>query len=84
MECLTAGSTQQVRLAAIAAAELVNAARRVDESLLARIEWVAGGADFDVKIFTERGAGFKRIAAAAVNFEFGVVGMDFRLHEGFP
>jgi hypothetical protein len=45
---------------------------------------MACSTDFDVKILGKGRARFKRVAAAAVDFNFGVVGMDFRLHEGFP
>jgi hypothetical protein len=45
---------------------------------------MACSADFDMKILGKSRAGFKRVAAATVDFDFGVVGMDFRLHEGFP
>ena len=68
------------RSAAVTAAELIDAARRVDDALLARIEWVARSADFDVKVLAKGRTGLKLVAAAAVDRQRGVIGVDFRLH----
>ena len=63
--------------AGVAAAELVNAAGSVDESLLARIEWVAGGADFDMEVLAQGGPGLERIAATTTDGDGRIGGVDF-------
>ena len=70
--------------AGVAAAELVNAAGGVDESLLARIEWVAGGADFDMEVLAQGGPGLERIAATTADDDGRIGGVDFWLHGVVP
>ena len=70
-------------LTAVAAAELIDATCRVDESLLPCIKWMARRTDFDVEIFAERRARLKGVATAAVDRQGGVIRVSFRLHEGF-
>lgn len=77
----TAGIRQ---LAAVTATELVDATCCVDHALLARIEWVTSGTDFDVEVLAKRGTGLELAAAAAVDRQRRVVGVDFRLHGGLP
>jgi hypothetical protein len=67
----------------IAAAELVDLAGGVDDFLLAGVEGVTAGADFDVQIFTGGGAGFERVAATASHADFCISGMDIRFHGWF-
>ena len=76
-------SRRPQRSAAVTAAELIDAACRVDYALLARIKWMTRSADFNVKILTEGRTGLKLVAAAAVDRQRGVIGVDFRLHGVF-
>src|SRR5438045_5506018 len=68
------------RLLAVALVEAVNAARRVNQLLLAREERVALRADFDVDVALLRRARLERAAAGAVDVRRVVVGMDSLLH----
>ena len=61
-------------------AELVDAARRVDHFLLARIERVAVRAHFDAQILAQRRPGFKAVAAGARDFDDLVIGMARGFH----
>ena len=61
--------------------EALDAARGIDQLLLAGKERVAIGADFDADHFAfERGAGLKRIAAGAMHLHGMVIGMDSFFH----
>src|SRR5512132_3318564 len=69
------------RLAAVPLAELVDAARGVDDLLLARVERMALRADFDVQLLGGRGrAGHELVPAAAGDLHFGILGMDLLFH----
>src|SRR6266704_2983823 len=61
-------------------AEFLHAARRIDDLLLARVERVAGRADFHVQILAQGRAGLERFSAAADDLDFLVIGMDFDFH----
>src|SRR5467141_3832397 len=61
-------------------AEFLHAARRIDDLLLARVERVAGRADFHVQVLAQRRAGLERVSAAADYGDFLVFGMDFGFH----
>jgi len=68
------------RLLAVALVEAVDAARRVNQLLLAREERVALRADFDVDVALLRRARLERAAAGAVDVRRVVVGMNSLLH----
>ena len=60
--------------------ELLDATSGVDDLLLARVERMAGGADFDVKRLLHRRLGLEHAAARARDFDFVVIGMDIGFH----
>lgn len=65
--------------------ETLDPASGVDDTLLAGIERMAGGADFNVDAgLANRGARLEAVAAAADDIDFGVVRMDFGFHCGSP
>jgi hypothetical protein len=64
----------------VAAAEFIHPARRIDDLLLTRIEWVARGANFHVQIAAGGGVGLERIAATAGHFDGFIVGMNVSFH----
>ena len=68
------------RLRAVALAELVDAAGRIHDLLLARVEGMARGTDFDVQRLADRRARRERVRAAAGHLDFGVLGMDSGFH----
>jgi hypothetical protein len=61
-------------------AELVHAAGGIDDLLLAGIEGMAVGADFNLKIVSQSRPRLERIAAGAANVDFCVVGMRIGFH----
>ena len=61
-------------------AELLDATRRVDDLLLARIERVARGAHLDVEGLAQRRARGPRVAAAAGDRYLSVLRVDFGFH----
>src|SRR5947207_12788574 len=63
-------------------AELVHAARGVDDLLLARIERMAVRAHLDLQILTEGRARLERVAARAGDGDLSVVGVDCGFHGG--
>jgi hypothetical protein len=68
-------------LHAITLAEFLDAASGVDDLLLAGIERMAGGADFDVQLFfAQRGAGYESVATRAGDGDFFVIGMNAGFH----
>jgi hypothetical protein len=67
--------------ATVLAAELVHTPGCIDEPLFACIEWMAGGAYFDVQILTDGRLRLKNIAAATVDTDGLILRMDFRLHD---
>jgi hypothetical protein len=68
-------------LHAITLTELLDAASRVDDLLLARVERMAGSADFHVQLFfAQRGAGYERVAAGAGHGHFFVIGVNAGFH----
>src|SRR6476646_5775391 len=71
-----------VGLLAVLLAEFFHASRGVHDLLLASIKRMAGGADFHVQRFAQRGARSEGVSAAAGDRNVGVLGMDFRLHFG--
>ena len=66
--------------ASVLLAELVDATAGVDDLLLARVERVAAGADFDLQVMTQRGAGNEAVTAAADHVDLFVFGMDAVFH----
>ena len=62
--------------------ELVNAAAGVNELLLAGVEGVALGADFNDDVLLGA-AGFDDLAASAADGGLLIVGVDSRLHSNF-
>lgn len=64
----------------VLASELVNTTGSVDDLLLACIEWMASGANFNLQIFAKRRLGFEGIAATAMDGDGLVFGMNIRLH----
>lgn len=69
-------------LLAISLVETVNAPRRIYQFLLAREEWMAFRADFNVQVFFARRARGERVAAGTLDFDFVVFGMYSLFH--FP
>ena len=67
--------------ACVLLAELVHAAARVDDLLLARIERMTRGTDFDLQIVTERRASLEDVAATARDGDFFVLRMDAGFHK---
>src|SRR6056297_955517 len=65
---------------AVLAAELVDPAAGIDDLLLARVERVALGTDFDMQFLAQRGARLEGVAAAADDLDLLVLGMRVRLH----
>ena len=63
--------------------ELLNTAAGVDQLLLAGVEGVALGADFDGDVLTG-GAGLNHIAASAADGGLMILGMDAFLHYNSP
>ncbi len=63
--------------------ESVDSARRVNNLLLASVERVTFGTDFQVNVFTDRGIGLDHVAAAASRCDFFILRMDFRFHGNF-
>src|SRR5690606_9115845 len=76
----SAGSAGCGRRLVVLAAELVDATGRIEHLLLARIERVAGGADFDLKILPQRRTRLERVAAAAGHGDLGVFGVGIGFH----
>ncbi len=75
---------QVLGLAAVLAAEFVDAACGVNNLLLAGVERVATGADVHRQGFTaERRPGLKRVPAAAGHGDVAVSGMSFGFHGVF-
>jgi hypothetical protein len=68
---------------AVFLAELVHAAGRVHDLLLAGVKRMALGADFNVQWLVQGGTGFEFIAATAGYVNFFVFGMAFGFHGGF-
>jgi hypothetical protein len=69
-------------LHAVFLAELLDAAGSVDNLLLARIERMALGANFNAHVFAGRGACLELVAATASHVDFGIVWMNLGLHAG--
>src|SRR5690606_9647256 len=67
-------------LAAVALAELVDAAGRVHHLLLAGIERMAGRTDFHVERLAHGGARLELVAAAAGDVDLGVLRMNGFFH----
>jgi len=74
--------TWHSELHAVFLTELLDAAGSVNNLLLACIEWVALGANFDVHVLAGGGACLELITATASHVDFSVVGMDLGLHTG--
>ncbi len=74
------GRRSSSRLLGVALAELLNAAGGVEDLLLAGVERVAGRADFDVQVASERRARLEAVPAAAGDGDFVVLGVDFVFH----
>src|SRR5688572_32786217 len=67
-------------LASVLLAELVHATAGIDDLLLARVERMAVGTDFDLQVMTQRGAGNEGVTAAADHVDRFVLGMDAVFH----
>ena len=67
------------RRGAVAARELLDAAGRVDELLLAGKERMAGGADADLDVLLG-GTGVIDRAAGAANLSLAIIRVDVRFH----
>ena len=61
--------------------ETVNTSRRVDHLLLARVERVTVGTDFQVNVLTGRRTRLNHVAATAGCRDFFVFWVNFGLHE---
>jgi hypothetical protein len=70
------------KLHAVFLTELLDAAGSVNDLLLAGIERVALGANFDVHVLASRRACLELIAAATAYGNFSVVWMSIGLHAG--
>lgn len=66
------------------ASELVDTTAGIKEFLLAGVERMTCRAHFDEEILTQRGAGFKLVAAATGDLDGGVGGMNIGFHLGRP
>ena len=60
--------------------EFINAARTINDLLLAGIKWMAGRANFNAKVFSKRRTGLKRVTAAAGNINFIVLRVNISFH----
>ena len=67
---------------AVFLAEAIDTTSGIDDLLLARVEGVALGADFDVQRLGAGRAGLEVIATAAVHVDFDVIRMDGVFHDG--
>jgi hypothetical protein len=74
------GGEASGRLLAVFLTEALDATGSIDNLLLAGVERVAGGADFDVQRLAAGGAGRELVAAAAGNFDRDVIRVDAGLH----
>jgi len=61
-------------------AKLFYSSGGIHDLLLSGIEGMAGGTDFDVQRFTERGARSERVSATAGYGDISVLGMNFGFH----
>jgi hypothetical protein len=68
------------RLLAVFLTEALDTSGRVHNLLFARVERMAGGADFDMQRFAACRIGLECIAAAARYFDFGVGRVDAFFH----
>jgi len=71
-----------LRLHAVFLTELLDAAGSIYNLLLARVERMALGANFDVHVLAGGGACLELITATASHVDFSVVWMDLGLHTG--
>ncbi len=67
-------------LARVLLAEFVHSTARIHDLLLARKEWVAVRADFDLQVVSESGTGHKRVPAAAGHGRIFVLGVNRGFH----
>lgn len=67
-------------LLAVTLVEAINASGGVNQLLLAREEWVAIRADFDVQVVLARRARGKAVAAGAQDFDFVVFRVNSLFH----
>jgi hypothetical protein len=74
------GSSSARRGRRVFLAELVDSTSRVDDLLLARIEGVAVGADFDLQIVSQSRTRLERVPAGAGNTDFFVLRMRIGFH----
>ena len=63
--------------------EAVNASAGIDQLLLAGVEGVALGANFDLQLALD-GAGFERLTAHATDGRLAIFGMDLLFHAFSP
>ena len=69
--------------ARILAAEFVDPSGRIKHLLLAGVEGMTSGTNFDTEIVSKRGPGNKLVAAAAGYFDFRIGGMYVGFHDGW-
>ena len=74
--------TWRIELHAVFLAELLDTASSVNNLLLACIERMTLGANFDVHVLARGGACLELVAATASHVDFSVVRMDLGLHAG--
>ncbi len=67
--------------ATVFTSELINTSRSIHDFLLAGVERMAGGADFDMQILTHSGTGSELIAATANHLDLFVFWMDIGFHD---
>jgi hypothetical protein len=68
------------RSAAVLAPELIDPAAGIENLLLAGVERMAGGADFNVQFAAQRGSGRELVSATANDLYVAVLGMDSLFH----
>src|SRR5687768_9815449 len=81
---LTAARRPDGLLQAVLLAEAVDAAARVHDLLLARVERVAVRADFDLEVGAERRARLEGVATTAGHGDVGVGRVNAFFHSGIP
>jgi hypothetical protein len=78
------GAEESLLADAVFLAELLDAAGRIDDFLLARIERMASRTNFNVQRLVHRGTGGEAIAATARHDNFIVLGVDACFHIALP
>ena len=71
---------QNDHLRTVFTAEFINATSGVYDLLLARVERMARGTNFNVQLVFQRGTRNKFVSTAAGNLDFLIIGMNFGFH----